>query len=127
MPAGAACSQPVERPAPASAPTPSTTTRVLAISVDGLNTDAIEQLGADAAPTFHELLDEGAGTLNARTEYEQTVTLPNHAGMMTGRRIDAAKGGHGVTWDDDRTAMTVQKADRKSTRLNSSHGYISYA
>ena len=46
------------------------------------------RLGAAGAPTFHRLLDEGAGTLNARTEYEQTVTLPNHTGMMTGRRID---------------------------------------
>ncbi|MEP9364096.1 alkaline phosphatase family protein [Nocardioides sp. CN2-186] len=104
VPAGAACSQPVERPAPTS------TTRVLAISVDGLNTDAISELGAEGAPTFHRLLDEGAGTLNARTEHEQTVTLPNHTGMMTGRRVDAARGGHGVTWDDDRTSMTVQKA-----------------
>jgi len=84
--------------------------QVLAISVDGLNVSAIEQLGASGAPTFHRLLDEGAGTLNARTEVEQSVTLPNHTSMMTGRRIAAAKGGHGVTWDDDRTAMTVQKA-----------------
>src|SRR2546422_9988800 len=28
---------------------------------------------------------------------------------------------------DDRTAHVVEAADRKSTRLNSSHGYISYA
>ena len=84
--------------------------QVLVISVDGLNVAAIEQLGAGGAPTFHRLLDEGAGTLNARTEVEQTVTLPNHTSMMTGRRIAAAKGGHGVTWDDDRTAMTVQQA-----------------
>lgn len=114
VPAAAACSQPAERPTPVATPTaapqPTSTTRVLAISVDGLNTDAIEQLGADGAPTFHRLLDQGAGTLNARTEFEQTVTLPNHTGMMTGRRVTAAKGGHGVTWDDDRTAMTVQKA-----------------
>jgi hypothetical protein len=30
--------------------------------------------------------------------------------MLTGRRISATKGGHGVTWDDDRPSMTVQKA-----------------
>jgi hypothetical protein len=83
---------------------------VLAFSVDGLNVRAIEELGEAGAPTFHRLLDEGAGTLNARTEVEQTVTLPNHTSMMTGRRIAAAKGGHGVTWDDDRRGMTVQKA-----------------
>ena len=45
---------------------------------------------------------EGASTLNARTEREQTNTLPNHTGMVTGRRIAAAKGGHGVTWNDER-------------------------
>lgn len=84
--------------------------RVLAISVDGLNTQAIRKLGEQGAPTFHRLLSEGAGTLNARTEYEQNVTLPNHTSMMTSRRINAAHGGHGVTWDDDRPAMTVQKA-----------------
>lgn len=87
-----------------------TPTQVLAISVDGLNTDAIERLGTDGAPTFHRLLTEGAGTLNARTELEQTVTLPNHTSMMTGRRIDASRGGHGVTWDHHRPGSTVQKA-----------------
>src|SRR4051794_24570135 len=77
-------------------------TRVLAISVDGLNTEAIRRLGATGAPTFHRLLTEGAATLNARTELEQNVTLPNHTGMMTSRRVDRRHGGHGVTWDDDR-------------------------
>jgi len=90
--------------------TPAPSTRVLAISVDGLNTEAIERLGTDGAPTLHRLLSEGAGTLNARTEYELTVTLPNHTSMMTGRRIDAAKGGHGVTWDHHRPGSTVQRA-----------------
>lgn len=85
-------------------------TRVLAISIDGLNVAAIRQLGPDRAPTFYRLLDEGASTLNARTEVERTITLPNHASMLTGRRIDRRRGGHGVTWDDDRPGTTVQKA-----------------
>lgn len=93
-------------PAAARQPAP----HVLAISVDGLNVDAIRQLGQTGAPTFHRMLEEGAGTLNARTEYEQSVTLPNHTSMMTGRRITAARGGHGVTWDDDRPGTTVQRA-----------------
>lgn len=83
---------------------------VLAISVDGLNVAAIRQLGPEGAPTLHRLLDEGAGTLNARTELEQTVTLPNHTGMVTGRRIAAPRGGHGVTWNEDRPGTTVQRA-----------------
>ena len=53
----------------------------------------------------------GASTLNARTEHELTITLPNHTGMVTGRRIEAATGGHGVTWNDDRRRpATVQAA-----------------
>lgn len=91
-------------------PLPSSAARVLAISVDGLNPRAFKRLGAARAPTFHRLLSEGSGTLNARTEYEQNVTLPNHTSMLTSRRIDARAGGHGVTWDDDRPWMTVQKA-----------------
>ncbi|WP_243059423.1 alkaline phosphatase family protein [Nocardioides sp. SR21] len=83
---------------------------VVAISVDGLNVEAVRQLGAAGAPTLHRMLDEGAGTLNARTELEQTVTLPNHTSMLTGRRIDADAGGHGVTWDGDRPGTTVQGA-----------------
>lgn len=83
---------------------------VLAISVDGLNVAAIRQLGPEGTPTLHRLLDEGAGTLDARTEYEQTVTLPNHTGMVTGRRIAAKRGGHGVTWNEDRPGTTVQRA-----------------
>lgn len=85
-------------------------TRVLAISIDGLNPDALEQLGRDGAPNFYRLLDGGASTLNARTEYELTDTLPNHSGMVTGRRIDKAAGGHGVTWNSDKPGTTVQDA-----------------
>lgn len=81
--------------------------RVLAISIDGLNPAALRRLGVPGAPAFHRLLTEGAGTLNARTEAEMTVTLPNHTSMLTGRRIRLGQGGHGVTWDDDRPGSTV--------------------
>jgi hypothetical protein len=83
---------------------------VLAISVDGLNPRALDQLGPEGAPAFQRLLAEGAGTLEARTQVEQTVTLPNHTSMVTGRRIAAARGGHGVTWNTDRRGTTVQGA-----------------
>ena len=86
-------------------------TRVVVISVDGLNPDAITQLGESGAPTFHRIVDEGATTFNARSEVEMTNTLPNHTGMVTSRRIDFATGGHGVTWNDDRLVpRTVQLA-----------------
>lgn len=93
-------------------------TSVLAISIDGLNPDALEQLGTAGTPHLHDLMATGASTLNARTEHEKTITLPNHTGMVTGRRIEAATGGHGVTWNDDRRRpATVQAA--AGTRIES--------
>ncbi|MCP3422653.1 alkaline phosphatase family protein [Nocardioides pinisoli] len=84
---------------------------VVAISVDGLNTDALGKLGRERTPRIHDLMESGASTLNARTEHELTITLPNHTGMVTGRRVAAATGGHGVTWNDDRRRpATVQAA-----------------
>jgi predicted AlkP superfamily pyrophosphatase or phosphodiesterase len=88
-----------------------TVTSVVAVSIDGLNPAAIRRLGAEGTPTLHRLIDEGASTLNARTAREQTNTLPNHTGMLTGRRIDPKTGGHGVTWNDERLhPRTVHEA-----------------
>jgi predicted AlkP superfamily pyrophosphatase or phosphodiesterase len=84
---------------------------VLAISVDGLNPRALVRLGRRGTPHLHAFLAAGASTLNARTSHEMTTTLPNHTGMVTGRRIDADDGGHGVTWnDDDHASSTVHDA-----------------
>lgn len=76
---------------------PGSAEHVLVVSLDGLNTKAITQLGRTGTPNLHRLMDEGMSTLNARTAAEKTVTLPNHAGMLTGRRVKADLGGHGVT------------------------------
>ncbi|NPC98815.1 alkaline phosphatase family protein [Nocardioides sp. zg-DK7169] len=83
--------------------------RVLAVSVDGLGSAVLRRLGPRQAPTFHRMLRRGASTLEARTEVEMTVTLPNHTSMLTGRRIDAARGGHGVTWNDDVADRSVPR------------------
>lgn len=84
---------------------------VLVISVDGLNPNALRVLGRDGTPHLHAFMRAGASTRNARSSYEQTRTLPNHTGMVTGRRIDARFGGHGVTWNDERqTPATVAAA-----------------
>ena len=84
---------------------------VVVISIDGLNPQALRKLGRSGTPQLHKIIRQGASTLNARTEQELTLTLPNHTGMVTGRRIEAATGGHGVTWNDDRTTpATVQDA-----------------
>jgi predicted AlkP superfamily pyrophosphatase or phosphodiesterase len=74
---------------------------VIAISIDGLNPDAIKQLGRSGAPAFHRLMREGTYTLNARTVREKTSTLPNHTAMLTGRRVDSKHGGHGYSENFD--------------------------
>ena len=84
--------------------------RVLVISVDGLRSSVLDELDASEVPTFTRLREEGAGTLDARTVVEQTETLPDHTSMVTGRRIDAARGGHGVTWNTDQPGTTVHQA-----------------
>ncbi|RHW27659.1 hypothetical protein D0Z08_08280 [Nocardioides immobilis] len=84
--------------------------QVLAISVDGLHVRALRRLKRAGAPNLLRLLRQGASTRNARTQVEMTVTLPNHTSMLTGRRIDAVEGGHGVVWNYDRARVTVQEA-----------------
>lgn len=67
---------------------------VVTISVDGLASRWLEPLirQEQVAPTgdyanFLRLQREGAFTLNARTDVTHTVTLPNHATMVTGRPV----------------------------------------
>jgi predicted AlkP superfamily pyrophosphatase or phosphodiesterase len=93
---------------PATAPSIS---HVVVISIDGLNPRALRALGEAGAPVLHGIMRDGASTLNARTARESTMTLPNHTGMVTGRRVDADDGGHGVFWNDERLRPpTVHKA-----------------
>ena len=89
------------------APAPARADRVLVVSVDGLNPDALARLGRRGAPNLHAIRDLGAATDQARTAVELTRTLPNHAGMVTGRRVEAARGGHGVQVNEDDGGATV--------------------
>ena len=70
---------------------------VFVISVDGLRSDAIPAGGPRRLPTLHRLLS-GSSTLNARTDPEYTLTLPNHTSMITGR---PTAGPHGHGWKDN--------------------------
>jgi Type I phosphodiesterase / nucleotide pyrophosphatase len=79
---------------------PAPVEHVVCISLDGFNPEAVSTLGPAGAPTFHRLMSEAASTLNARTATEQTLTLPNHSSMVSGREI-ATPGGHGVTFNQD--------------------------
>lgn len=82
---------------------------VVAISVDGLNPDAVTELGEEGTPNLHRMMAEGASTLNARTVYEATRTLPDHTSMMTGRPADRKYKGHGVMFNTDSRRTTVAK------------------
>jgi len=68
---------------------------VVLISVDGLRSDALLINGGDGLPNFQRLMS-GAHTLNARCDPDYSVTLPNHADMLTGRLVKG-NGGHGWT------------------------------
>jgi hypothetical protein len=83
---------------------------VIGISIDGLNPQAIEELGKSRTPAFHRLMREGAFTLDARTVREKTSTTPNHTSMLTGRRVDAKHGGHGYTENFDNGGTIHQAA-----------------
>jgi len=73
---------------------------VIHVSVDGLRPDAIVALGPRRLPHFYRLRVEGAYTDNARTDYDYTNTLPNHACELTGRPV-LGKDGHGITFNTD--------------------------
>lgn len=89
------CSAPVvpaETGKNAAGKAPGAVQHVVLVSVDGLRPDAITTLGEAGAPAFHRLMKEGAFTLNARTDHEFTVTLPNHTCMVTGRPVEGEAG-----------------------------------
>jgi len=83
--------------------------RVLLVSVDGLRPDALPILGDAGAPTFRRLIREGASTGNARTDPDHTVTLPNHTGMVTGRRVMGEQGHHWTHNDDPFPGVTLHR------------------
>ncbi len=76
---------------------------VLQMSIDGMGSSYLQALvDADELPTFKRFQNEAAYTHNARTDFDFTITLPNHTCMVTGRPVrDKAASPHalvGHTW-----------------------------
>lgn len=66
------------------------------VSVDGLGSRyLLNLLDEGRLPNFDRLLKVSAATLNARADYDVTVTLPNHTTMLTRRSV---KGEEGHNW-----------------------------
>ena len=80
---------------------------VIVISVDGFNQSALSRLPARYTNNLRAMRTYGTSTTNARTAVEQTNTLPNHTGMVTGRRISGT-GGHHVTFNSDSSTTLTQ-------------------
>ena len=78
---------------------------VIVVSCDGLRPDALEALGEKGAPNFHRLMENSAWTPNARTDFDYTVTLPNHTSVITGRPV---VGEQGHNWTEN---MTIKLGD----------------
>ena len=93
---------------------------VIVISCDGMRPDAVEMLGSEKLPNLFRLMSEGASTDNARTDKTHTITLPNHAAMITGRPV-AGKDGH--AWVENGTPKLGETLHRnKGSYLRSMFG-----
>jgi len=84
---------------------------VLLVSVDGLRSDALIAVPG-SLPGF-DRLRRGAYTLNARTDPDRTVTLPNHTGMITGRLVEGADGHAWIRNDEVTDGQTIH-ANKKA-------------
>jgi Type I phosphodiesterase / nucleotide pyrophosphatase len=68
---------------------------VVHVSVDGLRSDVLQNLGVSDPvkyPTFQRLISESAYTYNARSDFTDTETVPNHITMITGRPVHRPNG-----------------------------------
>ncbi|NYD40973.1 alkaline phosphatase family protein [Nocardioides panaciterrulae] len=83
---------------------------VVVLDVEGLRSRGLAQeMAAGRLPALAQMMSEGASTLDARSEVESTTRLPNVIGMLTGRPVDVAAGGHGYAAAED-SGSTVRAA-----------------
>lgn len=61
---------------------------VITVSMDGMGSSYLQSLMEEGKlPALRQMMNQGACTTNARADYNITVTLPNHATMLTSRPI----------------------------------------
>ena len=81
---------------------------VILVSVDGLGPVYLQRMiDAGQLPNFKKLQAESAGTTNARTDYDFTITLPNHTCMVTSRRVTEADGHNWTSNTDPAKGVTL--------------------
>lgn len=95
--------------APAFATGPNGVDYVVYISVDGLGSSYMQNyINSNLLPNFKKFQTEGAWTINARNDYDITVTLPNHTTMVTGRGIMGTTGHNWTSNSDPAVGQTIQ-------------------
>jgi hypothetical protein len=113
-----------KQPIRASQPVP----HVIHISVDALGSKYLEKFLQEAPEEFNNfsrLIKEGSSTLNARTDFTHTNTLPNHTCMVTGRPVKTPAEwqectGHFWEWNGD---VPSPKAPASLHATNPTGGY----
>lgn len=87
---------------------------VVVLSIDGLRPDAVAHALDLGRAGFTALL-KGPHTLEARTDPDSTVTMPNHVGMVTGRLF---RGPQGHNWLPNVLLPTIAEGGT----LHAAHG-----
>ncbi len=95
--------------------------QVILISIDGLHPDSIKALAAEKAPNLHYVIQNGATTLNARTDPDSTITLPNHTSMLTGRGVRGKQGHNYVENSANKRTLHEIKGEYVSSVFNVVH------
>lgn len=95
-----------EPPPPPPPPPPGDTELVVHVSIDALRPDHVTSA---LMPNLTRLIEEGASTMNGRTDPAVTRTLPNHTSQVTGRSVLGGSG-HQVEFNEDAGTTVHQEA-----------------